>query len=559
MTANGLRRRIRARQKAHMMWRHSLLRSLRFRLAVLVAAVVLATGAAAAALAWTLALANDHVSELSSAQRRLEDLSAISSRVGDYALAALQTTQSRELQTDRLSLPRKRVQETMERFSQNVAGEVNRRGERDGAIIAASRGRMLAHMKASFDILDRQVMQLIRDAREGQPQAAETVRTALDMFAGSFGPALSQAIEGERVAARDAETAMAQLRARLAPIATLAVVAAALLAFLLYRAVAGPLLLRLSEVATAAADIARGRTDIRLAVRGHDELSLVTTRFNRMALHLSRREARLLSAQSRLQEIVDARTAELRQANERLSDIDRARRRFFTDVSHELRTPLTVILGEADVTLRGKRDREDLAAALATIRARARRLHRRVEDLLRVARSENGQLDLEFEPMSLAEIAEQAREGVAPAAKAKQIEIVAGALADEMVEADAEWMRQVVEGLISNAVRHSPPGSEIRLSVASGPHGMTLAVEDQGEGIPAADLPHVFERFYRGGREKEGSGFGIGLALARWIVERHGGRIAIDSRTAAPGRRSGTTVSITLPSLTPRVAIGAGS
>ncbi|RXF74812.1 sensor histidine kinase [Hansschlegelia zhihuaiae] len=540
------------------MWRHSL-RSLRFRLAVLVAAVVLTTGAAAAALVWTLALADDHVSELSSAQRRLEDLSAISSRVGDYALAALQTTQSRELQTDRLSLPRKRVQETMARFSQNVAGEVSRRGERDGAIIAASRGRMLAHMKASFDVLDRQVMQLIRDAREGQPQAADSVRIALDMFAGSFGPSLSQAIEGERVAARDAEAAMAQLRARLAPIATLAVVAAALLAFLLYRAVASPLLLRLSEVAAAAADIARGRTDIRLAVRGHDELSLLTTRFNRMALHLSRREARLLSAQSRLQEIVDARTAELRRANERLSDTDRARRRFFTDVSHELRTPLTVILGEADVTLRGKPDREDLAAALATIRVRARRLHRRVEDLLRVARSENGQLDLEFEPMSLAEIASQAREGVAPAAKARQIEIVADALADEMVEADAEWMRQVVEGLISNAVRHSSPGSEIRLSVASGPQGATLSVDDDGEGIPAADLPHVFERFYRGGGEKEGSGFGIGLALARWIVERHGGRIAIDSRTAAPGRRSGTTVSIILPSLTPRVAIGAGS
>jgi two-component system OmpR family sensor kinase len=541
------------------MWRRWF-RSLRVRLAILVAAVVLTTGAAAAALVWTLSLADDHVSELSSAQRRLEDLSAISSRVGDFALAALQTTQSREMQTDRLSLPRKRVQETMERFNQDVAQEVSRRGAARGDVVAASRGRMLAHMKASFDLLDRQIMQIIRDAREGQPQPVDSVRIALDMFASGFGPALSQAIEAERVAARDAEAAMASLRSRLAPIATLAVVIAALLAFLLYRAIASPLLARVSEVETAAADIARGRTDIRLAVRGHDELSLLMTRFNRMALHLSRREARLLSAQSRLQEIVDARTAELRQANDRLSDTDRARRRFFTDVSHELRTPLTVILGEADVTLRGRPERDDLAAALATIRTRARRLHRRVEDLLRVARSENGQLDLEFEPVSLADLASQARDGVAPAAKARNVVIAPGSFAEDvMVEADAEWLRQVIEGLIANAVRHSASGGEIRLAVSRGPGGALLRVEDDGEGIPAADLPHVFERFYRGVSEKEGSGFGIGLALARWIIERHGGEIAIDSRTAAPGRRSGTAVSITLPSLTPRIAIGAGS
>lgn len=537
-------------------------RSLRVRLGVLMAAVVVTTAAAALALMWTLSIADDHVNELSSAQRRLEDLTTASTRVGDYALAALQTTESHELQTDRLSLPRKRIQEAFERYRQDVADEVDRRGA-GGGEMGRSRGRMLAAMRSAFESLDGQVMDAIREGRNGDQaalQAAEEkVRISLDLFAGSFGPTVTNAIENERIAARAADDAMADLKERLAPMSTLALALAALIAGGLYRWVVSPMLARMQEVATAASDIARGRTDIRLAAQGHDELTLLMTRFNRMALSLARRERRLLSAQSRLQEIVDARTLELRQANDRLSGTDRARRRFFTDVSHELRTPLTVILGEADVTLRGRPERDDLVSALTTIRARARRLHRRVEDLLRVARSDNGQLDLEFEPVSLGALVEQAIEGVRPAAKAHHIELFASTPpSDVMVEADAEWLRQVIEGLIANAIRHTPQNGAIRLDVTSSATGESVVVSDTGEGIAEADLPHVFERFYRGESGKEGSGFGIGLALARWIVERHGGQISISSRTASSGQPSGTAVTISLPALSTRLAIGAG-
>lgn len=540
------------------------LRSLRIRLAVLVAAVVVTTVAAALVFAWALSVTNHNVAELSSAQRRLEDLSTASSRIGDYALAALQTTESHELQTDRLSLPRKGIQEALERFRQDVAADVARLDPARGQAIESSRGRALAFMKAHFEVLDREVMLAIRNGRNGgeaaQQQAEDKVRASLDYFAGSFGPALGQAIGAERIAAREAEAEMAKLRSRFAPLATLAIAAAAMFAFLLYRWIAMPLLKRMSEVAGAAADITRGRTDIRLAAGGHDELGLLTRRFNRMAMSLARRERRLLAAQSSLQEIVDARTAELRAANERLSDIDRARRRFFTDVSHELRTPLTVILGEVDVTLRGKPEHGDLVGALATIRARAKRLHRRVEDLLRVARSESGQLDLELEPIGLAGLVEEACEGVLAAARSRGLTLSAGDMPEDiLVEADHEWLRQVIEGLIANAVRHSSAGGEVRLDLAVDRRGRAVVtVADQGEGIPAVDLPHVFERFYRGVSEKEGSGFGIGLSLARWIVERHGGSISIESRVAAPGVKSGTTVTIALPLLTPRLATGTG-
>ncbi|MGA0531184.1 ATP-binding protein [Hansschlegelia sp. KR7-227] len=545
------------------MWRH-VFRSLRIRMAILVAAVVAVTAAAAIATVWTFTIADDHVKELAAAQRRLEHLSAISSRVGDYALIALQTTQSHANQSDELSLPRKRVQEAFKRLDDEIGHEVSRQSDESAAALINARSRVVAYMRARFDFLDRQTMQAIKDARGGAEGGDVRVKVAMDLFASSFGPSLGQAIEEERAASRRAEAAMSDLRAKLIPNAVVAVGLAALIAALLYRTVASPLLARLSEVASAASDIARGRTDIRLSVRGHDELSLLMMRFNRMAAQLSRRESRLMSAQLRLQETVDARTAELRSANERLSEIDRARRRFFTDVSHELRTPLTVILGEADVTLRAADPpASDLKTALGTIRSRARRLHRRVEDLLRVARSESGQLELEFKPVSVADIVEQAREGIAPQALAAGLTLLSARDSSEpVIEADADWLRQVIEGLIANAVRHSSNGGSIRLDVRREADGGALvSVADDGEGIPDADLPHVFERFYRGvGRsERSGSGFGIGLALARWVVERHGGTIAIESRASAPGRRSGTTVTIRLPALAPRLAFGAAS
>lgn len=529
----------------------SALRSLRVRMALLLATAVLAIAAAGLAVAWTFAIADDYVEELASAQRRLELLSAASGRVGDYALIAMQTTEAKG-QPDRLSLPRKRVQETFVRLDEEIARAVARSGDDEKAALISARSRVLAQMRGRFEFLDRQALESIREAREGQAGNVERLRAAMDTFAAGFGPALSAAIEEERATAGEAQEAMAQLRARLAPGAIGAVALSLVAAFVLYRTLAWPLVSRISQVARAAREIARGRTDTRLPVQGHDELSLAMMRFNRMASQLARREAKLMADQARLQERVDERTAELRAANERLSGIDRARRRFFTDVSHELRTPLTVILGEADVTLRAKSGAEDLTAALVTIRARARRLHRRVEDLLRVARSESGQLELELEPVLVTELLADAREAVEPAARQRGVALAVQPGAGEVyVEADADWLRQVIEGLVANALRHSSYGGAVRLTAAEAQGLVTLEISDDGEGIAESDLPHVFERFYRGGAaaEREGSGFGIGLALARWVVERHGGAIAIDSRTAAPGRASGTTVTITLPAL----------
>ncbi|MFD2031224.1 sensor histidine kinase [Ancylobacter dichloromethanicus] len=233
---------------------------------------------------------------------------------------------------------------------------------------------------------------------------------------------------------------------------------------------------------------------------------------------------------------------------------------FFTDVSHELRTPLTVILGEVEITLRPQRPREeDLRAALLVIQSRARRLHRRVEDLLRIARSESGQIELERSLFLVSDLLADVCEGMTPVARAGGLVLDAAGAADGLaVDADREWLRQTLDGLVANAVRHSPAGETVRLEAVREGEEVTISVRDSGTGIPPDELPHVFERFWRGtAGTREGTGFGIGLALAKWIVDRHGGRIDIESSTGDDGRRRGTCVTVRLPLPVPDITLEA--
>ncbi|MBS7535664.1 HAMP domain-containing protein [Ancylobacter sonchi] len=530
-------------------------------MALLLAVSVLVTAVSAAALVAVLGFVNGEVDRLASAQQRLELLSGLSGRIGDYALVALQAAQAPD-GLGNLPAAGDRAREAFRRFGMALGEDVARQADEEQRTLMAARSRTIARLRAQFEMLDQRVK-----AAMITPQRAVGVRVALDVFAAGFGAPLGQAIEEERAAAQAAQQAVRDLRARTLRWGIAGVVLALLLAALIYHRLGRSLIRRVADVSAAAAEVARGRTDTRLTVTGHDELSLAMARFNRMAMQLARREARLVADQQRLQEIVDARTAELRGANERLENVDLARRRFFTDVSHELRTPLTVILGEAEVTLRPAAPRpDDMRAALQVIQARARRLHRRVEDLLRIARSETGQIELERRPVAIAALFAEAAETVTPLAAARQLTLERAQAAGLTVEADREWLRQVIEGLVANAVRHSSPGGTIRMEAAEEAGEVVLRVRDQGEGIPRDELPHVFERFWRGtGSGREGSGFGIGLALAKWIVERHGGSIAIESRVGAPlapdeggpsaGDGPGTCVAIRLPAILPHVTL----
>jgi len=313
----------------------------------------------------------------------------------------------------------------------------------------------------------------------------------------------------------------------------------------LYRALARPLLERLREIDRAAGAIGSGVLDTRLAIGPRDELGLLMAKFNRMAERLARRERKVAADRSRLERTIAERTADLTDANARLAAIDASRRRFFTDVSHELRTPLTVIIGECDVTQRAPQIPESLTrAVLATIRKRAVGLHRRVEDLLRIARSESGEIDLVFQDVPLSPLLAEA---VASAEKAARRQHVALTLdAPEpgpLVHADREWLRQVVEGLIDNALRHGGALTRIAVTLREAPDALTIRVADDGRGIASAARAGLFQRFARGPGSVAHTGFGLGLALADWVVTQHGGRITLHDNDDGKG----LGVVITLP------------
>ena len=189
---------------------------------------------------------------------------------------------------------------------------------------------------------------------------------------------------------------MGALRSRLSLIAAGLALLSLLAAAAVYLGVGRPLIRRIGETISGAEAISQGELGERLRPSGSDELTELMTRFNLMADSFEAREAELTSAQAQLQQTVDQQTADLREVNRRLETIDANRRQFFADVSHELRTPLTVVQGEAEFNLKAKArpSAADMRRSFETILKRVLELRRRVDDMLRVARSESGRLDL---------------------------------------------------------------------------------------------------------------------------------------------------------------------
>jgi len=227
------------------------------------------------------------------------------------------------------------------------------------------------------------------------------------------------------------------------------------------------------------------------------------------------------------------------QMSERLGETDTRRRSFMADVSHELRTPLTVIQGQLEAIRDGvyPADAAHIAPALEQVRT----LEWLVEDLRTLALSDSGTLRLTRQTLDLGALVTEVVEGFRVSTDAAGIALVVQrAPGLPPVEADPGRIASVVRNLIANAVRHTPAGGDIVVTVADDvPSGVRVTVRDTGRGIDPALLPTIFERFVR---SADSTGSGLGLAIARAIVEAHGGTIRAASETG-----EGTTITFRLP------------
>jgi signal transduction histidine kinase/ActR/RegA family two-component response regulator len=328
----------------------------------------------------------------------------------------------------------------------------------------------------------------------------------------------------------------------------LSIVAAFLIAARMQHAIAAPLL----DLARTARGISASRDYSRRAATGsNDEVGVVVDAFNDMLDRIAEQTTELSRTNAELEREVDERRRveiERTAALERERDANRLKDEFLATLSHELRTPLNAVLGWTRVLRTAQVEPRTQTRALESIERNAQAQVRLIEDLLEVSRIVTGKLRLQVRDTDLAAIVDAAVEVVQPAAVAKRLSVTVEIKArPAMTAADPDRLQQVVWNLLSNAVKVTPAEGSIIVTLEQRAAGHHLAVSDSGPGIDAKFLPFVFEPFRQadGTSSREHGGLGLGLAIAKQLVELHGGTIAAYSR----GRGSGATFEVDLPSV----------
>lgn len=269
---------------------------------------------------------------------------------------------------------------------------------------------------------------------------------------------------------------------------------------------------RLAAIQEAAAALAAGNLSRRLEVAGRDEVAGLAAGFNHMA------------------ERIEALVEELRRSQA-------LRRAMLATISHELRTPVTVIRGLGEALRDGVvAPGPDAARHAGQIVAEAERLGRLIDDLFQLAQIETGQLDLRLARFAVGPWLQERETALAALVRergARWTARIDPSLAGVGLEADPHRLAQVLGNLVDNAARHAGPGGHVTLTATAVPEGVRVEVADDGPGIDPADVPRVFESFYRGREAARSRGAGLGLSIVRALVEAHGGRVGVAS---APGR-----------------------
>jgi len=265
------------------------------------------------------------------------------------------------------------------------------------------------------------------------------------------------------------------------------------------------------ELINATREVAQGDLEREVPVRSKDELGELTKSFNQMR-------------------------SQLKQSRD-------LRRKMTADIAHELRTPLSIILGHTEALSEGKLNPSP--ETFDIVYDEAKRLSLLVEDLRTLSLSEAGELTLTLQAVSPSDLVDRVVGAYLPKARGLNISLEADAEANlPDVQADFHRIIQVLANLLDNALRYTPAGGHLKLSARPASDGIEFRVQDSGPGISEADLPYIFDRFYRGdkSRNRQDGGSGLGLAISKSIIEAHGGRIGAESTMG-----EGTTITFVLP------------
>ena len=237
--------------------------------------------------------------------------------------------------------------------------------------------------------------------------------------------------------------------------------------------------------------------------------------------------------------------------NDMISRLDRSFkqiRQFSANASHELRTPLTILKGEIEVGLRKRRRLEEYRKILTSNLEEVNHMGRIVDDLLFLSKADMGEVHLQKKPVDLAQLVSEVYAQAKMIAMRKGIHVQMSNDGDVAVVGDRLRLRELLLNLVDNAVKYTPEGGEMRISLERNDQQVTLRVMDTGIGIDPQDQPHIFDRFFRvdKARSREAGGSGLGLSICKWIVEAHGGEISVESDLG-----KGSMFRVTLPPTPP--------
>lgn len=441
------------------------------------------------------------------------------------------------------------VRQRIGRLRRNIADEVALHGGGDGEEdekaeldqLAAIETR-LTRIKGEFDRA-----RVMIDSGPSTLRPQDALRQLLDVTIDrEFSALLQTAMDIENAEVIEAEQRSQALLRRVQWLAVAAGALAVAIAVAVMVHVSRRLREPLAALLAGTRALARGDLRHRIVRLADDEIGEIGSSFNIMAAELEAKSAEVERGRDALAAEVAERTAELRQANAELRKADGIRRRFFADISHELRTPITVIRGEGEIALRGKpKGAEDYQATLRRIVEQAGGLGQLVDDLLFIARAEATEPRLRQTAVAFDKLVDATCDRLRIVALDRGLRLEATLPAQSLIVlGDQGRLAQLVQILVDNAVRYAQRGGWVGVELAEEGGFAQLRVSDDGIGIPEAELPHVFERFHRAPNAESvnPAGAGLGLPLARAIVQAHAGAIELDSKEG-----EGTVVTVSLP------------